>query len=470
MTRSIKPDRHHVVVAGGGVAAVEAMLALHHLAGRQVKTTLLATATDFAPRAAAVAAPFGLGAPAGIPLRAIAERTGAEIRRGALTGVKHEGRIALVDDRGALAYDTLLVAVGARARAAVPGALTFTGADSVSGVERMLDAAQRGELRRLAFAVPEGVSWTLPAYELAIMAAVELRARGATDTQVTLVTPEPAPLAIFGATAGTAITRMLRERGIELATGRPQAVRDGQLLWHDAEPLAADAVVALPAFEGPALEGLPADEHGFLPVDGHGRVAGVSHIYAAGDVTAFPVKQGGLAAQQADAAAEGIAAELGVLERPTPFEPVLRGLLLTGGAPLYLRAELAAGEVSSSPLGAQGREHAGDVSQRALWWPPGKVAGRYLAPFMATARPPSPASEPMVDRVARPARRAATGDREQALALALAVADQDAQIGDYRQAVHARDAAAALGGGVLPREYAKRRDAWARIGASRRNG
>jgi sulfide:quinone oxidoreductase len=463
MTRLMKPNRHHVLVAGGGVAAIEATLALRHLAGRLVKVTVLAPEREFTPRAPAVAAPFGFGASAGIPLTAIAQRTGAAIRCGALTGVKHEGRVALVDDSGALSYDTLVVAVGGRARAAVPGALTFTGREAAAGLERMLDSAQRGELKRLVVAVPAGVAWTLPAYELAIMAAVELLDRGATDTRVTIVTPEPAPLALFGDAAGIAIARMLEDRGIGLLTGRPHEVRDGQLLLGDAEPLAADAVVALPALEGRRLDGLPCDSEGFLTVDRHGRVEGVSRVYAAGDATAFPVKQGGLAAQQADAAVEAIAAELGALEHATPFEPVLRGLLLTGGAPLYLRAELNA---DGEPARSQARtpETAGEFSQRALWWPPGKLAGRYLAPFMATARPSSPARETMIDRVARSAPPTATVDRDEALGLALAVAEQDARLGDYRQAVHALDAAAALSGGVLPSEYAARRDAWARIG------
>jgi len=38
------------------------------------------------------------------------------------------------------------------------------------------------------------------------------------------------------------------------------------------------------------------------------------------------------------------------------------------------------------------------VSTRALWWPPGKIAGRYLAPYLATARPRVLADEPLIDR------------------------------------------------------------------------
>jgi sulfide:quinone oxidoreductase len=466
MTGVMKEGRHRVLVAGGGVAALETLLALRHLAGHRVEATLLAPGPDFAPRAGAVAAPFGLGGSAAIPLTAIEQRLGVAIRHGRLTGVKPEGRVALVGDSGAISYDTLVVTVGARAVAAVPGALSFAGADGVPALERMLDAAERGELRRLVFAVPDGARWTLPAYELAIMAAVELRDRGATDTRITLVTPEPAPLALFGDAAAVELSRMLAERDIEFVVARPRELRDGRLLVHDGEGLAADAVVALPSFRGPGIEGLPADPDGFLPVDGHGRVQGVDHVYAAGDATDFPVKQGGLAAQQADAVAEAIAADLGAVAAATPFEPVLRGLLLTGGAPLYLRAELTElGERAHAE--AQTSAAAGDVSQRALWWPPGKVAGRYLAPFLATARPSGLADEPMVDRVGRRAAPDAhEGGHEEALALALAMAEQDARLGDFRQAVHALDAAAALTGGVLPAEYAARRDAWARIGTA----
>jgi sulfide:quinone oxidoreductase len=137
---------------------------------------------------------------------------------------------------------------------------------------------------------------------------------------------------------------------------------------------------------------------------------------------------------------------------------VLRGLLLTGGAPLYLRAELhdekAVGQ--SRTLGSRLR---GEASTRALWWPPGKVAGRYLAPYLATARPVALGSEPLVDRVAGPGYEPAP-DADDALELALLLADEDARGGDLVQALHALDAAAALGGGILPAAAAEKRAAW----------
>ena len=204
------------------------------------------------------------------------------------------------------------------------------------------------------------------------------------------MTPEPAPLWVFGAEASAAVAELLSERGIELRAGVPAvAVHAGELELAAGPPVPADRVIALPRLVGPAIPGLPHAAHGFIPVDRHGRVQSLEDVFAVGDATTFPLKQGGLATQQADAAAEAIAAELGVPVKPAPFRPVLRGLLMTGGAPLYLRSVL-------DPNG-ESEPGAGEVSRRPLWSPPGKVAGRYLAPLMATARPPVLSAAPLQD-------------------------------------------------------------------------
>jgi sulfide:quinone oxidoreductase len=107
-----------------------------------------------------------------------------------------------------------------------------------------------------------------------------------------------------------------------------------------------------------------------VPTDRYGRVQGVENVYAAGDATQFPVKQGGIAAQQADAVAGAIAERVGAPVTPQPFRPILRGLLLTGMVPRYLRREVHTGLSS--------------IDTQPLWWPPAKIVGRYLAPFLAS--------------------------------------------------------------------------------------
>ena len=124
---------------------------------------------------------------------------------------------------------------------------------------------------------------------------------------------------------------------------------------------------------GPRLRGIPSGRDGFIHTDAHGRVPDLDNVFAAGDATTFPVKQGGLAAQQADAVAEAIAASAGEDIDPQPFRPILRGVLLTGGPARYLRADISGIAGDDSIL-----------SEEALWWPPNKLSGRYLAPYLSS--------------------------------------------------------------------------------------
>ena len=448
MTRKPPP---HILIAGGGVAAVEAVAALRALAGSLPRITLLAPEAELPQRPASVATPFGFGPPPALPFADIQRHVAFDLRRGTLGRVDVDAHIAYDAAGEPLPYDALLVAIGALPRPSLPGAITFAGAADAPAVSEALERSAR-----LAFVLPKATGWSLPIYELAIMAATELRDQGR-EPEITLVTPEPAPLWLFGPEAGVAISDVLEQRGIALRTGAPAVeVRPSEVVLANGDTVPADAVIALPNLEGPAIPGLPANSEGFIEVDAHGHVLGAEDVYAAGDATSFPLKQGGLATQQADAAAESIAAKLGAPVRPAPFSPIMRGLLLTGGAPLYLRSVLSPAGEPETTVGRPVRRPASAVSQRALWWPPGKIAGRYLAPLLSTARPPVLSTAQMQDLPAGPA----TGDRDDARELALLLAEEDAAVGDYGQALRALDAAAALTGGVLPEEWAQRRARW----------
>jgi len=456
---------HRVLIAGSGVAAIEAVLALRELAGPRVEIDLVAPAHALEQKPASVAAPFGFGAPVPLELRDLADRYGVRLVHDELTAVDVEARRAHLGSGDELGYDHLLVAVGATPESAVQGTLTFSGPDDVPMMDWVLAEIGRGHRHQVAIVVPSAATWTLPAYELAIMTAAAVRETP--DATVTLVTAEREPLWIFGDAAGAAMREFLASRDVALRTGARAIHVTDDVLWSDSDTaMIADTVISLPRLVGPAIDGLPNDRDGFLPTDAHGYVKGAPGVLAAGDATTFPVKQGGLATQQADAAAATIAHELGAPVEPRPFVPVLRGLLLTGGAPLYLRAEL---DATGAPRaeGVRARRLAGEVSSRALWWPPGKIAGRYLAPYLSTARPVVLGKEPLIDRVARPA-GAGANEHEAALDLALLLADEDAAAGDFDQALHALDAAAAFAGGVLPAPYAERRERWlARVGPAR---
>jgi sulfide:quinone oxidoreductase len=173
----------------------------------------------------------------------------------------------------------------------------------------------------------------------------------------------------------SAVADELADAGVRLATGTDVELSQGDpvtaTLTASGEALDADVVVALPELHAPTLHGLPTTAAGFLTVDAHGRVVGAQDVYAAGDCTDFPIKQGGLAAQQADLVVEHVAARSGAPVVPGLLHPVLRARMLTGGQDLWLRRAL------------DDADDRGAVATHALWWPPDKIAGRWLAPFLA---------------------------------------------------------------------------------------
>jgi len=355
------------------VAALEAALALRALGEERVRVELISPEPLFWYRPLAVAQPFRLGEVMHFELPELAAAAGATFSLGTLVSVDPVHHLAHISPGGAIPYDMLLIACGAVPKPAVPGALTFRGPADVEKFEQLLAEIEACEVRSVVFAVPSGAVWSLPVYELALMTAAWLAARGIVGVGLALVTPEDEPLGLFGHEASRAIQSLLDERGIIFhARSHPVEARDGKLLVAPESEIAADRVVAAPRLHGQRIEGIPQTADSFIPVDKHARVTGVSDVYAAGDVTSFPVKQGGIAAQQAEVAAEAIAAEAGADLTPRPFRPVLRGLLLTGTEPSYLRRELTTkGEETSW------------ASPDPLWWPPAKIVGHYLAPFLA---------------------------------------------------------------------------------------
>jgi sulfide:quinone oxidoreductase len=464
-------QRPRVVVAGGGVAALETLLALRALAGHQLEITLVAPNPWFVYRPVTVGEAFDHAEAHRHPLAFIAGDHGAALVPEAVERVDAERREVVTDSGATISYDRLVVAVGARECAPFPGALTFRGGGDVQELRRLLAELESGAAKSVAFALPLSQVWSLPLYELALLTADHLRARGVANVTLMLVTPEEEPLELFGVEAARAVQELLASRAIDCRPGSvPVAVHPGGLLLAGGSSIRAERVVTLPVPEGPAVAGLPHDRHGFLEVDSHGRVRGVPGVFAAGDVTAFPVKQGGLAAQQADAVAEQITAELEVGVSPSggeipprPFRPVLRGLLMTGGAPLYLRAEP---ERLTHPVGRIARlrddepyvGHGSAAVGQPLWWPPAKIAGRYLAPYLAHARSHL-TQEELADREPVPGDGVSEAEQHDALELGLMLADLDARFGDYRSALQALDAAEAVQG-ALPPEYEARRRRW----------
>jgi sulfide:quinone oxidoreductase len=363
-------EPRQLVIAGGGPAAIEAALAVQRLAGARAAVTLVSATDAFIYRPLWVAEPFGLGEAQRFSLPGIAADRGFRFKRATVRrvdGPRH--RVQLNGEP--LAYDALLLALGAAAEEAVPGALTFGGENDVAAIRAALERLHAGAPLRVAFVAGAETAWTLPLYELALLTAKWADGAGLA-LEPWLVTHERRALAMFGDQASSAVAALLDEAGVRLWTGAyPEAVDDGRLWMSMEGGLPVDLAIALPRPVGRRVPGLPSDRNGFVPVDPLGRVPGIDDVYAAGDMTTRPLKQGGLATQQSDAAASAIAAWAGAPVLPEPYRPVLRAMLLTGGTPRFLRHGRA---VPGMPASL--------ASDEAPWWPPHKISGRELAPYL----------------------------------------------------------------------------------------
>lgn len=361
-TRSGLREPFRILIAGAGPAGVEAALSLQRLAGERVTVTLVAPegSVHLPPT---VLSPFAAGRGLRPSLDTLAHAT---VRRGMLESVNVAERAVRLDDGATLVYDALLVAVGGVQRSPFPRALAFGSAGSEERMHGLIQDLENGYIKRVGFVVSQGASWPLPVYELALMTA-ERAFDMCVTVELTLITHEPSPLGIFGPEISRDVEQLLETAGVAIRCGVDAAMSFGRIeLDPTGERLDVDRVVTVPVLSGPMIAGLPHDRAGFLPVDAHGRVLAAPGVYAAGDVTDFEIKQGGIACQQADAAAQAIAADAGVTIEPAPFVPVLRGLLRTQHDTRWMQRDL------SRPAEAVPED-----------WPRTKFAGRELSQLLS---------------------------------------------------------------------------------------
>ena len=382
MSSSFEPAR--VVIAGAGVAALEAVLALRDYGQGRVRVSLLAPDDTFIYRPTSVGEPFGHARAQSFPMEAVLDGLAVDHVTDRLKWVDSEARQVHTEGGQQLDYDALLLALGARRHAWTEHALTLEPELMDEQLHGIVQDLEGGWVRSLAFIAPTGAAWPLPLYELALMSAGRAYESYA-DATVTLITPEESPLAVFGQAASDAVSELLAAHGVQTISSTQCAVhKSGTITLHPSgEELQAQRIVTMPELSGPAIPGIPHHgDHGFLRVDRYGRVTDLERVYAAGDTVDFPIKQGGLAAQQADAAAESIAALAGAEIKPKGVVPMLYGALWDGERTLYMRARATGTRGSSSRAG-----------WTPLWEPAGKINARLLGAHLETIRDHALASE-----------------------------------------------------------------------------
>ena len=362
-----------VVICGGGIAAVEGLLRLRRLLGDSLEATLVAPNDALRYRPLAVDEPFSRRGVRTYPLRTIARRTGTEWVEDALDWVDPDAQVVHTAGSGVLPYDALLLAVGARLVRPFDHVTVFDDAGADDAYHGLVQDVEGGYTRSVALVLPEGPAWLLPAYELALMTAERAGSMGEEGVSVSLVTPEPAPVAALGEDASRRVGELLERARVRLfANARPEVPASRRLLVTPQGPeLEVERIVAMPRIEGRSIRNVPSAPGGFVPIDERCRVRGLGErVFAAGDMTDFPIKHGGLGAQMADVAASGIAALAGDGLEPEPLRPVIRGVLHTGAEPLFLTARIEDGRTES------------EASSEPAWPPDEKVIAEELGPFL----------------------------------------------------------------------------------------
>ena len=243
-----------MIVAGGGIAGLEALIGLRTLAGNRVEIELISPERFFAWRPLTAHAAFGGSSGPELEIPQLARAMGASCTIGELGSVDAEaGEITLADGERR-AFDVLLVAAGARPEELISGAITVGLPRGTQRLHALLEEAESGSVSEIVFATSSTSVWPLAIYELAIMTAGRLR--GVAGVSLTLLTPEPAPLSIFGGRASGALLEELEHHGIHFVGG----VSAQEVVWGELVALPgmmhiqADAVVSLPRLRGPAIE------------------------------------------------------------------------------------------------------------------------------------------------------------------------------------------------------------------------
>ncbi|MEO8092197.1 MAG: FAD-dependent oxidoreductase [bacterium] len=397
-----------IVIAGGGPAALEALLALRDwLEPNRARICLIAPNRTLGHRPLSSVVEFATHPEHELSLASIAAATDAKLVSDSVALVE-PGRL-LTRDGSWITYDQLLIAIGAFERRLPRGWIGWPAQGDPQALLGLIgDIADATSAIRISVYIPDSSGWPLAGYELALILAHAARAESAADVSVELLAEGSRPLAVLGERAEAVVEAELRAAGLELQAGTrveeppPAAPRGGED-WMSAltarvlgrtaaqrpaptgvpvlvrgERARFDRFVALPANRGPALPGLGTDRHGYVAIDEHCRVLGVKSVWAAGDCTPLALKHSTLAVAQAECAAAGIAAAAGAEVEPHASEPVLTGILVSGAAARWST------ENASRPAGLEPAAH-------CLWWPSGKVLGRRLARFFARR-----------DRAARP--------------------------------------------------------------------
>lgn len=344
--------RPRILIAGSGPGALEAALALGASEYLDAEIALVSPATEFRYTPNLVIEPFGGSPPSRYNVGEIIKSERVVQWQGTIERIDAGAGRAFSPENDEFEFDAAILATGTRFEPLLPApAISFGAPGSIERVKEVLAQIDSGGVRAVAFAAPEGPSYRLPLYELALMTADRARAAGQ-PVALGVVTPEAAPLEAFGSDNSDLVARLCVQAGISLVCGEAIAGFDGeQVAFRSGGQHPADQLIAMPRLVPRAPEGVPTGADGFVPTQAAQLITGTTNIYAVGDMTDFPVKQGGLASAQARAAVSAIEARLGSRPEAEEFDGEIGGVLLGADGRVSLRARVTRDGAESLAVG-----------------------------------------------------------------------------------------------------------------------
>ena len=147
----------------------------------------------------------------------------------------------------------------------------------------------RGEVHSVAFVIPWGAVWSLPAYELALLTSARtFKTARVEGVELTLVTPEAEPLQLFGSPASEAARALLDENGVEIQVGAYAGkFADGELELIPDGSLRPIASWRFRDFRALRSTGFPKRSTASFLSTRTAASTEYSDVFAAGDITSF---------------------------------------------------------------------------------------------------------------------------------------------------------------------------------------
>lgn len=315
-----------ILILGGGTGGLVAASRLRRMLDREHRITLVDRSPYYHFEQAYAGVALGKRKMAQItrPLKML-EKKGIEVRTAEVVGIDVESKRVLLNPLDELAYDYLVIALGAEySSEEVPGlnlAWTYYHPDGADGLREELPKFSEG---RLAIAVP-----TLPykcppsPYEGALLLDEYFRRQRLRDKiDIHVYTPEATPLTLAGTHAGERVLGLLSKRGIGFTGGvslKSVNHRQGELNFADGPSAGFDMLIATPVHRLPdVLTRTPlVGEDGWIAVDRETLATTAPDVYAIGDCTTVTLgegkklpKSGVFAHGEAEVVARNITAEV----------------------------------------------------------------------------------------------------------------------------------------------------------------